>query len=271
MGGTPIPAALPLLDNGYLTVMNALVYEVLRELLATASFDRVEDCPWPAAVIQKGHLRGHVQLRPPAVDACPLMPAEEVERWSGVMWRQQQELSDLDADVLDLLSAIWLYNAKTPQDAILVGVDQLLTLRGLKPKLNGQRWRGGYEPEQRATIPKALSHIQSLWLNVVQIQAYGLDDIKRQRRKPIPPAMAGRAFVITDLKGKVPADGGIDRRQLVFRVGEVFIPFLADHGRQTALLPAKVLEYDPYRQTWTKRLGRYLSWRWRVQADVRPL
>jgi len=37
-------------------------------------------------------------------------------------------------------------------------------------------------------------------------------------------------------------------------------------GNQTALLSAKALKYDPYRQTFEKRLARFLSWQWRVTA-----
>ena len=42
------------------------------------------------------------------------MPPEEVEAWAQRMWRQREELSDLDADALDILSALWLYQARTP-------------------------------------------------------------------------------------------------------------------------------------------------------------
>jgi len=48
----------------------------------------------------------------------------------------------------------------------------------------------------------------------------------------------------------------------------VFAHFLAGPGRQTALLSAKALQYDPYRQTWEKRLTRYLSWQWRCEAHT---
>ncbi len=32
-------------------------------------------------------------------------------------------------------------------------------------------------------------------------------------------------------------------------------------------MSAKAVQYDPYRQKWEKRLARYLSWQWRIQAS----
>jgi len=61
------------------------------------------------------------------------------------MWRQRAELSDLDADALDALSTLWLGQARTPKDDAIAHVDDLLNLRGLKARRNGQGRRGGYE------------------------------------------------------------------------------------------------------------------------------
>jgi hypothetical protein len=41
----------------------------------------------------------------------------------------------------------------------------------------------------------------------------------------------------------------MDVERFIFRPGKVFAHFLFGPGRQTALLSAKALHYDPYRQT----------------------
>lgn len=259
---------LPLRQEEHLTVLSAAHYQAVREALYKKGFERVEGVPWPTAPLEKPNARGQAQLRPVVADARPLMPPEEVERWAQIMWRQREDLSDLDADVLDALSAIWLAQARTPQDEAVAEVDDLLALRGIQPKQGGQGRRGGYEPEQRASILQALSHIQNLWINMTQVEVYPEEEPGKRRRKPSRQAIQSRAFVITDRMGQLRLDGYMDVERFIFRPGKVFAHFLFGPGRQTALLSAKALEYDPYRQLREKRLTRFFSHQWRCRAHT---
>ncbi len=255
-----------LLHEGHLRVMSSAHYHALREALYKRTFVQVDGTPWPTAQLDKGNALGHAQLRPLIADAQPVMPAEEVERLAAIMWRQREELSDLDADALDALSALWLHQARSIQDRAVADVNELLAMRGIKPKLSGQGRRGGYSPEQRAEMMRALSHIQNLWLNMAEIEVYEDNGRGGRRRKPIKKAVQSRPFVITDQTGQLRMDGYLDVDRFIFRPGEVFAYFLMGPGHQTALLSAKALKYDYYRQVWEKRLARYLSWQWRTQA-----
>jgi hypothetical protein len=147
-------------------------------------------------------------------------------------------------------------------------VDDLLSLRGLTRHRGGQGRRGGYMAHQRTKMLQSLSHIQNLWLTMAELETYNGEDARpgRRRRKPTTRAIQSRAVVITDLMGQLRLDGFVDVEKFIFRPGKVFAYFLAGPGRQTALLSAKALQYDPYRQTWEKRLTRYLSWQWRCEA-----
>jgi hypothetical protein len=89
----------------------------------------------------------------------------------------------------------------------------------------------------------------------------------KHRRHPTTRAIQSRAFIITDLMGQLRLDGFVDVEKFIFRPGQVFAHFLAGPGRQTALISAKALQYDPYLQTWEKRLTRYISWQWRCEAQ----
>jgi len=257
-----------LLRVEHLTVLSAAHYQAVRDALATNTFQRLDGYPWPTALLTTGPARGHAQLRPVLLDTHPLMPPEEVEAWAQRMWQQRGELSDLDADALDILSALWLYQARTPHEDAVADVDELLAMRGLQAKQGGQGRRGGYEPEQRTAMLQAMAHVQNLWLNMTAMEVYeargphsGL-----RRRKPTRQAIQSRAFTITDLFGQIRLDGGLDVEKFIFRPGTVFAHFLFGPGRQSALLAAKALAYDPYRQTWEKRLARYLSYQWRCRA-----
>lgn len=262
----PISRVLPLEE--YLYVLSAAHYQAVREVLASGAFTQVDGNPWPTAPLIKGRARGHAQLRPVVIDQQPFLPPEEVERWTQIMARQRQELSDLDADTLDSLSALWLYQATDLNDAAVADIDDLLSLRGLKRHRGGQGRRGGYMPHQRTKMLQSLGHIQNLWLTMTELETYDGEETRRGRRqhRPTQRAVQSRAFVITDLMGQLRFDGFLDVEKFIFRPGQVFAYFLAGPGRQTALLSARALQYDPYRQKWEKRLTRYLSWQWRCTA-----
>lgn len=265
----PATASLAsLLREEHVTVLSAAHYQAVREALAKQTFQQLDGFPWPTALVATGPARGHVQLRPLAVDAYPFLPPEEVEAWAERMWQQREELSNLDADALDILSALWLYQARTPTDDAVADVDELLAMRGLQAKQGGQGRRGGYEPEQRAAMLQAVSHSQTLWLTMTAIEVYEAPAAGsgRRRRTPTRQAIQSRAFTMTDLFGQIRLDGGLDVEKFIFRPGTVFAHFLFGPGRQSALLSAKALAYDPYRQTWEKRLARYLSYQWRCRA-----
>jgi hypothetical protein len=102
----------------------------------------------------------------------PFMSPQDTEQWAQRMWQQRAELSDLDADALDALSALWLYQVHTPQGDAVVDVDELLAMRGLQPKRGGRGRRGGYEPEQRTAMLQAVSRIQNLWLHLTALEVY---------------------------------------------------------------------------------------------------
>lgn len=283
--------------------LSSAFYYATREALSLNTFEKKEDSPWPTAILNKGGARGHAQLMPPVVENQPLMPPEDVERWVQIMWRQREELSDLDADALDLLCHFWLKQATKPEDSAVAVIDEFLELRGLQKKQSGSGRRGGYTPEQRTEMLRALSHIQSIWLNLGEVELYeeeagnsgenelhqeenradsaGFQDTTgaeeknsykdrgeraKRRRQSIKKAMQSRAFVVTDRLGQLQLDGYMDVERFIYQPGKLFGHFLFGPGRQTAMLSAKAIQYDRYRQRWEKRLARYFSWQWRIQS-----
>lgn len=252
-------------DDTNLTVLSHAIYQALREAMAQNTFKQTEGSPWPTAELKKGGASGHAQLRPPLVENGPLMPPEKAEALAKIMWEQQKDLSDLDADALDLLSHIWLQQARTPESFAVAHVDQFLAMRGLE-----QRWgrRKGYETQQRDKMLQVLSHIQNIWLNLGEVEIYETEGsgLNKGRRKAVKRALQSRAFIITDRMGQLRLDGYLDVERFIFQPGRLFAQFLFGPGRQTALLSTRAVQYDPYRQKWEKRLARYLSWQWRIQA-----
>lgn len=265
--------------NEILQVLSAAFYQATREALALNTFKSTDDSPWPTARLSKGGATGHAQLVPPVIENEPLLPPKETERWVQVMWKQREELSDLDADALDLLCHFWLEQAKRPEDAAIAHIDDFLEMRGLKKNQGGSGRRGGYKQEQRMEMLRALSHIQSIWLKMGQIDIYedsekgssnNYNNSKKsqgKKKQPVTKQIESRAFVVTDRLGQLNMDGYMEVEQFKYRPGDLFAHFLLGPGRQTAIMSAKAVQYDPYRQKWEKRLARYLSWQWRIQAS----
>jgi hypothetical protein len=263
-GGTATHG-LPLLREDHLTVLSAAHYQALREALYKNTFHRLEGVPWPTAPLATGPAQGQVQLRPLVTDTQTWLPPEALEAWVQRMWQQRAALSDLDADVLDALCALWLAQARSPKDDAVAHVDHLLTLRGLQAHLSGQDRRGGYASPQRQAVLQALDHLQNLWLRMTEIEVTEAPTASK-RRRVTQKGLQSRAVIITDLFGQLRPDGFLDVEQFVFRPGQVFGHFLFGPGRQTALLASQALGYDPYRETWEKRLTRYFSYQWRCRA-----
>ena len=241
-------------ENCFLCVPNPPHYQAIRKAVSARSFINVDGTPWPTVSL-KGKVRGQIQLRPLVIDGNNLLPPEEIESWREKMNKQAQDLSDLDVDVLDALFGLWAQQERASDEVLMVSVDEVLIMRGLKKKIGGTGCRGGFRSNQRDQIMDVIWRLQNLNLNV-HIKMPG----SKQKH------FYGRPFTVTDCTGKKLFHGFKSEKRILFRPGEVITYFLEDDWRQTALLSVKILAFDPYRQQWGKRLSRYLSWQWRIRV-----
>ncbi|ARF15995.1 helix-turn-helix domain-containing protein [Sporosarcina ureae] len=234
-----------------LIVMSNVVYQFITEAISNQRFVCESD-QWPRATIQGTRLAGSLQL----------LPNEEDQTASHMtlLHNYACALSEVDVDVLDSLCHLYLAQSRQSEVQVEIRFDDLLTIRGLKHKLGGTGRRGGYEKEQRIQVMKALSVIQSLWLELDSVVVY-------EQGKPVNKKIQGRAFHFTN------EDGSLFRfteeplpERLYVMIGEVFDHFLLGSARQVKLLPNQAIEFNPYQRKWEKKLIRYISWRWRTQA-----
>ncbi|WP_051669373.1 helix-turn-helix domain-containing protein [Bryobacter aggregatus] len=255
-------------QEDFLSVMSNAPYHAVREALAMNKFQPASDSPWPTAPIERGTARGQAQLFPIEAELQPYMDPEHQKNLIDRMWEQRAELSDLDADVLDMMSAIWLEQARNTDSTARARIDDLLRLRGLKPKTGEGGRPSGFRKEQRERLFRSLHHLNNLWVRMWEMDSLTPESDRRTRRTKIQN-IASRAFIITDIAGNQRgSDAPLEIEEFLFRPGMVFANFLFGVGRQTALLSRKAVQYDPYRQNWEKRLARYLSWQWRIEASV---
>jgi hypothetical protein len=242
-----------------IAVGNSELYTGYRRVISdNNSFERIENSNWPVAKIDTSQGKSYVQLRPEQADEL-LLP-EDLEEISLRMWQEAKSLSDIQADVLDILTATWLKQAKTVNDRAVIDVDDFCRMRGLKPKLGGSGRRGGYCEEQRLTHLRAAQTIFDSWIVAVEIPIY----VAKGKRPGKCGSLQSRPFVVTDRVGEHRFSWGdsrchdnfLDVRKLKYAVGDVIGVFLMAN-RQTALLSERALRYSLRTQIWEKRLTRY--------------
>lgn len=237
-----------------LFVMSNAVYQTVKESISNQHFTYKSREDWPEAVLNNSSIKGRVQFIPH--DTSGIVDKVQFKK----MREYAESLSEIDVDVYDILCSFYLDKSRHSNDTVEISIDDFLAKRGLKPKLSGNGRRGGYEQNQRTQILKSLSIIQSLWIDIEEVLVY-------KRSKPVRESLQGRAFIFNDLNNEpLHLEKHSLKDKFLVKIGKAFIEFLYGSGRQVKLLPIKVLEYDPYREMWEKKLIRYLSWRWRTQA-----
>ncbi|WP_245698330.1 helix-turn-helix domain-containing protein [Sporosarcina ureilytica] len=242
-----------LVKSNNLVVMSNVVYQFVIEVLSNKKFRQCENSKWPKATRLSKMLNGSVQL-------IPYKGNEKVSTLVNEVWGQVENLSELDVDVFDSLCHLFLEKTSYVKDSIEIRLDDLLNIRGLKPKLGGNGRRGGYDKRQREQVLNALSIIQSLWIHIEHVVVY-------EQGRPIKKSIEGRAFHFKDLNGnKCRFNESEMQNRFLLTIGEVLEIFLEGSGRQVKLLPIQAIEYNPYQRSWEKKIIRYLSWRWRTQA-----
>ncbi|HBC92738.1 MAG TPA: XRE family transcriptional regulator [Pelotomaculum sp.] len=252
-------------NNGLLGVGNCQLYYRLREVLANSDFSVPEGERWPTANLTTGNrkLKAIAQLRPDPFDVEPCLSDAEINGWQERMRQNVMAMDDVTADVMDIVSAIWLKQACHHEDIAIVTADDILGFRGLKPQKNGAGRRGGYKNEWRREIARHIAILANTWIVVTEMdvteEVEGKKGLQRKRGKWCGES---KAWVINSGNGQVIMEG---KDSYVWRIrpGDVFSKFLFGAGRQTALISQKAVEYHPLKQQWEKRLTRYLTWQWR--------
>ena len=140
---------------------------------------------------------------------------------------------------------------------VQVTADQILRLRGLQEQKNGKGKRGGYKREWKERIAGHIDILHNTWIATSQQTSRYYS---KNSRKVEQNEQKHRVILLAD-----PATGGeaANKFQWLLRPGDLLAAHLKGSWRQTALLSQKILQLDPYRQAYEKRIARYFSWLWR--------
>lgn len=259
--GEKLSSNSSLLDKLYYSVCSSLTYYRVREAFGLGKFHFNPAQGWPTLSIDEGGVKGVAKVLPQVRRVH--QNEDNLPEAAESLARQMTSLTDLDADVLDILYLFWQLQAKSQDDPAFATVDDLLRIRGLQPKLGGQRRRGGYGPEQRREILEAIYRLEVLYVDVRQ-------PVKRVRgSEPQTESLKSPLITISTLEGKRLQDGKINVKFMGYKPGQVFTPYLLGPGRQTSLMAAQTLRYNLRTETPEKRLSRYLSWIWKIRSTRR--
>lgn len=250
----------PLVHDDHLTVFGDDLSYAVRQALSLRNFQPLPGTPWPTASLTIGSVTGAAQLRPPVPESLGALSTDQFDLWVEAMWKQRDELSDLDADMLDWLCAVYILQTRAGSTRAYADVNDFLKLRGHLQRHRGQGVRTGFETEARQQALRSLGHLQNLTITVTA------DGTLTNDPDGQPLGLESQAITISDRVGPIGPHGQVELSRFEFRPGAVFTAFLLGPGGQTALLSAMALRYDPYRQDWEKRLARLFSWSWRRAA-----
>lgn len=269
----PVEAVSPETQEYYSTV-NADLFHQLRSTVGLGDFDPPgPDSDWPKKTVRTRRTRADIVLKPhDELEYSPTMGEEALRKWQERMSQEVTRLGDEAADVLDILTITWLDQAKDPKDRVWVKADDILRMRGLKP-----RRKGGYKQEDKARMGQHIARLSHLWVRVFEADRVETvttpagkekDVMKRGRVDNGTGFIESAPFVVTSRAGQQVLFGEPEYIAWRIQLGDVLAPFFLGSGRQVARLSAKALEYNPFKQKVEKRLTRYFSWQWRIRATA---
>jgi len=198
-------------------------------------------------------------------DAHPAESSVEIYRSLGQQAQQQideqmtryaRELGDVDADLLTFLMARYSEHARDETDTVKVALDELMAFSYARQQ--GGTGGKSFRVRDEDILRRRIENLQRLDLTlrgVVQGQQY---------------IAQGRLFVIWNKFGRGTLDlDGVLRRWdgIEYSFGRVWSRRIFQlGGSQMMRLQMQVLRYDPRKERFAKRLGKYLGPFWRMNV-----
>lgn len=244
------------MGNKLFSTSNTQLYHLTRQTISggKGGFNMNDDFP-VAQIRTRNKNLGKIVVQP----VQELYQIEESEKpmWQKTMSTYVQKMNDLTADVFDILTIHWLKHAKHNDDFVTINVDDILKYRDIRSNLNGNKYRSGYKNKQREQIVTHLQILSHLYIEA-SMEIYG------ENGNPIKKILKSPAITIDYLYKEHDETEKTFLLLMGIRPGRIFRETLT-HNRQAALLPQKVLNYDYIKYSYEKRLGRYLSYMWRIR------
>lgn len=216
----------------------------------------------PTFQFSKEQGTSYIQVRP---DGSAIIVDERLSLW---LWEQVRKISDLDGDVL--LATLAQAFAGTPdeQGYYIIAAQTILGYRGIEKKKTltptGRERTAGHRQEDIAEIAVCMSRLSNIWITINQRIFDNGETGKRKKQTRF--SHESRLMNISEYlrQDELTFDANELPKTLYstpiawkYQPGTWLRPFLEGANRQFALLLQDTLNYDPYHETWEKRLARY--------------
>lgn len=256
------------LDNERLFTSLNYNYNIVRDTVSSKrSFNEHEDGVIRSEMIDpKGKLTGKAELR---LDTIDLPTGDEATLWLDLVQSTINAFDELTADLLDIISHMWLIQEKDEDGYINFHSDQVLKLRHEniddKPLIIRQR--------DRFKIMKRVAALSSIWLSMREDKVKVVDRSTIKKDEDYDFTTFHRMFDINSVK--VAYDKKTGEPQGIYELKIKPAPILRsyfDATLQTFVpIDLKIIQYSYNNQRELKRLGRYLSYQWKIRTLSRTL
>lgn len=256
------------LDNERIFTSLNSQYILMRDTVSSSKkFNEKEDGVFVSDMIDaKGELRGTAELRK---DTIALPEQDQEKMWLSLVESTINAFDELTADLLDIISHMWVLQQKDEDGYIDFHSDEVLKLRhdqlDNKPLVIRER--------DRFKVMKRVAALSSIWISMREndVKVVNKDKIKDDEEYDF--TTFHRMFDINSVK--VAYDKKTGEPKGIYELKIKPAPILRtyfDTSLQTFIpLDLKVIQYSYHTQRELKRLGRYLSYQWKVRTLSRNL
>lgn len=214
----------------------------------------------------KGNLTGKAEFR---LDTLDLPTAEETQVWLNLVQSTINAFDELTTDLLDIISHMWVVQEKDEDGYINFHSDVVLKLRhenhNNKPLIIRER--------DRFKIMKRVATLSSIWLSMRENNVKVVDRSAIKNETDYDFTTFHRMFDINSVK--VAYDKKTGEPKGIYELKIKLAPILRsyfDATLQTFVpIDLKIIQYSYNNQRELKRLGRYLSYQWKVRTPSRTL
>ena len=191
---------------------------------------------------------------------------------ADALWSQVRQFSDNDGDVLLAMMAQAMGVGQTDADgATWITASAILDYRGVQPikKREGKAlYRAGHRTEDIAEVAACVGRLSSQWIELIAVETREPRQGKRQP-KVMRTSYESKLLTVDEVIRQGELEGRQHPVAWRYRLGRCITEFLSAPNRQVARLMQCVLEYDPYRQSFEKRLGRYFTIHHRISVSYK--
>lgn len=251
-----------------LTTFSNQYYMVRNTVSSNKSFSETKDGVYRSDMMdQKGTIAGKAELR---LDSdVNVSNDDEAKLWLNLVESTINAFDELTADLLDIISHMWLVQEKDEDGYITFHSDEVLKLR--------HETQDGKElvirERDRFKIMKRVAALSSIWISMRENNVKVVNREQIQNEEEYDFTTFHRMFDINSMT--VAYDKRTGEPKGIYELKIKPAPILRsyfDATLQTFIpLDLKIIHYSYNKQRELKRLGRYLNFQWKIRTLSRTL